>query len=85
MRIKLVGIRNPHKPNLDYSVKEESVDVDIWRIYINTERIDFMREVVTTDNSICSEIGVGGHVFRVDCTLDALKELISEEEDIYIL
>lgn len=85
MLVKLVGIKNPHKPDLDYSVKEESIQDGIWRIYVNPERIDFMRAVVSKDNNISSEIGIGGHVFRVDCTLDALAELIRDGEDVLVI
>lgn len=80
----LVSIFNPHFPDKNYSVTDITSDVDIWRIYININNIDFMREVVIQGNSF-TEISVGGRCFRIDCTLQALLQLLSEQDDCYII
>lgn len=83
METILVRLFNPHREDMDYPVSDIDSSDKIWRCYINPSQIEFMREVLKGD-SILTQIGVGSRIFEIDCTLDALTDLINEGRDILV-
>ena len=80
--IRLVELRNPHFEEKSYQITESGCDNSIWRIFINPDKIDFIREVVQKNpDNLYTEISVGGHVFEIQCTLDALTQYISQTKN----
>ncbi len=74
-----IELRNPHHPNENNSIKEISLDGDIWSMFVNPERISFIRTVVTGEADSCdmrTEMCVDGHIFILDCTPEALFDSI---------